>query len=78
MLLGSYAGNVPSLSDKWYHRVIDKAHLASIGILGPDFLFDIVASELSSAHCAVKVRELLSPFLFLYLPCPRLLPTFHL
>ncbi|KAL8357040.1 hypothetical protein RB598_002052 [Gaeumannomyces tritici] len=47
--------NVPSPSDKWYHRFVDKVNLALIGFLGPDFLFGIAIGQLASARKSVKM-----------------------
>lgn len=56
MLLGCHTSErLLAYKDKWYHRLIDKIHLAMIGLLGPDFLFGIALGQLSSAHRSVKL-----------------------
>ncbi|KAI1841681.1 hypothetical protein JX266_012146 [Neoarthrinium moseri] len=47
--------NAGAPKDKWYHRFIDKFHLAMVGLLGPDFLFAIAIGQLSSARRSVKL-----------------------
>ncbi|KAL8387820.1 hypothetical protein RB595_009652 [Gaeumannomyces hyphopodioides] len=47
--------NAPSPNDKWYHRFVDKANLALIGFLGPDFLLGIAVGQLVSARKSVKM-----------------------
>ncbi|TLD17436.1 uncharacterized protein PgNI_00027, partial [Pyricularia grisea] len=46
---------IPSINDKWYHRFIDKANMACIGFLGPDFLFGLAIGQLASARRSVKI-----------------------
>ncbi|KAK3311665.1 uncharacterized protein B0T15DRAFT_508205 [Chaetomium strumarium] len=47
--------NVPSMNDKWYHPLVDKANLAFVGLLGPNFLFTIALGQLSSARRSVRL-----------------------
>lgn len=47
--------NVPAPSDRWYHRIIDKANLAAIGALSPDLLFALALGQYSSAKRSIKV-----------------------
>ncbi|XWX00206.1 hypothetical protein V2A60_008226 [Cordyceps javanica] len=46
--------NVPAPTDRWYHKVADKANLALIGLLGPDILMALAAGQLSSARRSIK------------------------
>lgn len=47
--------NVPAPSDRWYHRIVDKANLAAIGALSPDLLFALALGQYSSAKRSIKV-----------------------
>jgi len=46
--------NVGSPKEKFFHRWVDKTHLAMIGLLGPDLLFGLALGQLSSARRSVK------------------------
>lgn len=46
--------NVGAKKDKFLKRIIDKTHLAVIGLLGPDFLFGIAIGQFSSAKRSVR------------------------
>lgn len=50
--------NIPARTDKWYHRLRDRLHLASIGVLGPEFLLMLALGQWSSARASVKVRQI--------------------
>ncbi|KAK4175533.1 hypothetical protein QBC36DRAFT_22753 [Triangularia setosa] len=46
--------NAGSPKDKFYHPFIDRAHLAMVGLLGPEFLLAIALGQFSSARRSVK------------------------
>ncbi|KAK0622066.1 hypothetical protein B0T17DRAFT_642558 [Bombardia bombarda] len=51
--------NAPSLSDKWYHQLLDKLNLAFMGFIGPEYLFALALNQLSSARNSITLfREL--------------------
>lgn len=52
--------NVPSKSDTWYERLIDKVNLAFIGLLGPDLLLGLALGQLGEARKIVRVSGSLS------------------
>ncbi|RAK82213.1 uncharacterized protein BO72DRAFT_444140 [Aspergillus fijiensis CBS 313.89] len=52
--------NIPARTDKWYHRLRDRLHLASIGVLGPEFLLMLALGQWSSARASVKKFEQLT------------------
>lgn len=49
--------NVPALTDKWYHRLLDKVHLCVLGLLTPEGISAIAFGELANARRSVKVRR---------------------
>ncbi|PYI16574.1 hypothetical protein BO86DRAFT_435685 [Aspergillus japonicus CBS 114.51] len=52
--------NIPARTDQWYHRLRDRLHLASIGVLGPEFLLMLALGQWSSARASVKKFEQLA------------------
>lgn len=53
----STSPNALAPTDKWYHGLIDKFHLAVTGLLGPEFLLGIAAGHLANAGRSVKVNQ---------------------
>lgn len=51
--------NCPAPRDTLRTNLLDKLHLASVGILGPDFLFTIATGQLGSAKKSAKVSSLM-------------------
>ncbi|BCS03147.1 uncharacterized protein AKAW2_70025A [Aspergillus luchuensis] len=49
--------NIPARSDRWYHGLRDRLHLASLGLLGPEFLLMLALGQWSSARASVKGFE---------------------
>lgn len=47
--------NIPARSDRWYHGLRDRLHLAALGLLGPEFLLMLALGQWSSARASVKV-----------------------
>ena len=47
--------NIPAATEAKWQRFLDKAKLAGVGILGPDFLLLIAIGQYESAKRSVKV-----------------------
>ena len=47
--------NIPAATDTKWNRFLHKAKLASVGILGPDFLLIIAVGQYGSARKSVRV-----------------------
>ncbi|KAI2880141.1 hypothetical protein CBS76997_9932 [Aspergillus niger] len=52
--------NIPARSDRWYHGLRDRLHLAALGLLGPEFLLMLALGQWSSARASVKEFERLA------------------
>ncbi|PWY67091.1 hypothetical protein BO94DRAFT_561221 [Aspergillus sclerotioniger CBS 115572] len=46
--------NIPARSDRWHHALRDRLHLASLGLLGPEFLLMLALGQWSSTRASVK------------------------
>ncbi|PYI01415.1 hypothetical protein BO78DRAFT_401318 [Aspergillus sclerotiicarbonarius CBS 121057] len=49
--------NIPARADRWHHALRDRLHLASLGLLGPEFLLMLALGQWSSARASVKDFE---------------------